>query len=96
MRRESGTEELVEHLCEKLKVQFPTHTLNSPVTWPSPFPMPTLPLEAGSLAPLNLIILENQFRKTQDRFREPILKFCSPETISGTKLCIIQGLAREA
>lgn len=36
-RYESSTEGLVESLRVKLKVQFPTHTLNSPITLPSPY-----------------------------------------------------------
>lgn len=48
--------------------------------------------EVGSSVPLNLIGLDNQFQKIQDRSRE----LNSSRTVSGTKFCITQHRAGEA
>lgn len=99
----TGTERLIESLYD------PTPCRLQPVLWaaklpssslPSPYqlslPMSALLVKVGSVVLSKLIRLENQFQKTQDWFKELHLKFCSSGTISATKFCIIQHLAREA
>lgn len=57
--------------------------------------MPSILLVIESIGPFQLIILERQFQKIQNKFRNSSFRFCSSRTNLGTKICISQGPIRK-